>query len=211
MKNPETNCFYKCSSISSTGNFFYLWLFGSHDWHTTCYKKATLQRRTNTPLFSVLNCLCPYGLCQSQEYMDGHSVRLGGESPPALLYALRDWDLQVQILPKGQGPIYLTDLMKCPILCHSSPWGGITFSILHAPHICRLLALFSFDLMSSWFKGLKWEENNCTGRREALGAGSAHWGGSLLAQTETDGRQRRARDKRGKGGVTLTPWAVTGD
>lgn len=31
MKNPETHCFYKCSSISSTGNFFYLWLFGSHN------------------------------------------------------------------------------------------------------------------------------------------------------------------------------------
>lgn len=80
----------------------------------------------------------------------------------------------MQILPKGQGPIYLTDFIKCPILCYSSPCSGIPLSILHVPHVCRLLALLSFDLMSSWFKGLRWEKNNCTARREALGAGSAH-------------------------------------
>lgn len=203
MKNPETYCFYKCSFISSTGNFFYLWLFGSHDWHATCYKKATLQRRTNTSLFWVPNCLCPMSCARARNKWTG--IQWGwGET--ALLYALREWDLHMQILPKGQGPIYLTDLMKCPILCYSSPWSGIPLSLLHTLHVCRLLALLSFDPTASCFKGLRWEKTNCAVSRE-----SAHRGGSLLAQTETDGREQTARDKTGKGGVILTLWAVIGD
>lgn len=59
MKNPETLCFYKHSSISGACKFFYLWLFGSHDRCAECYKKATLERRINTPLSSIPNCLCP--------------------------------------------------------------------------------------------------------------------------------------------------------
>lgn len=139
--------------------------------------------------------------------MDGHSARLGGDSP-ALLYAPKEWDLFVQILPNGQGPIYLTGLMKCPILCYRGPWSCIPVSVLPAARVCRLLAFLSSDLMASWFKGLSWEKTNCAARREALGAGSALWGGSLRAQTEPDGRGWAARDKRGKGGVTLPLWAA---
>lgn len=81
----------------------------------------------------------------------------------------------MQILSIGWGPIYLTVLMKCPILCYSSPRSGILLSTLHVPpHVCRQLALLSFGLMASWFNGLRGEENDCAARREALGAGSGH-------------------------------------
>ena len=127
---------------------------------------------------------------------------------PALLNTLKDWDFCVQILPNGQGPVYLTDLMKCPILCCSSPRSCIALSVLPAAPVCRLLAFLSFDLTASWFKGLSWDKTNCASRREALRAGSALWGGSLQAPTEPDGRGWVVRDERGKGGVTLPLWAA---
>lgn len=139
--------------------------------------------------------------------MDGHLVRLGGDTP-ALLYVLKDRDLCMQILPNGQGTIYLADLLKCPILWYSSLWSFNPLSVIPTAHVCRLLALLSFDLMVSWFKGLSWEKTKCAPRREALGAGSALGGGSLPAQTEPDGRAWVARAKRGKGGITFPLWAA---
>lgn len=172
-------------------------------WPTCCMlqKSHSWEENKHATFFNPKLPL-PYSFCYSQELMDGNSARPRGGSP-ALLYSLKDWDLCMQILPSGQGPISLTVSTKHPILCYSNLWICVLLSIPPAAHVCRLLALLSFDLMVSWFKGLSWEKINCVSGREAFSASSALWGGSLLAQTEPDGREWVARDKRGKGAVTL--------
>lgn len=200
MKNPETHCFYKHSSISGTCKFFSLWLFGSHDRHATCYKTATLERRTNMPLFSIPNCCYPAVSATARNKLMG-AWWGWDEAAQSCFMSWRSKTFACRFLPNGQGPIYLADLMKCSILCYRSPWSRIPHSILPNAHVSRI-----FFLLTSRGPGLRvlaGKKNNCATRREALGAGSALWGGSLEAQTEPDGRGWVARDKRGKGGVTL--------
>lgn len=149
MKNPETHCFYKHSSISGTCKFFSLWLFGSHDRHATCYKTATLERRTNMPLFSILNCCYPAVSATARNKLMG-AWWGWDEAAQSCFMSWRSKTFACRFLPNGQGPIYLADLMKCSILCYRSPWSRIPHSILPNAHVSRI-----FFLLTSRGPGLR--------------------------------------------------------
>lgn len=113
MKNPETLCLYKRSSISDACKFFYLWLFSSHKQHAVCYKKSHSWEKNKHATFCSPELPLPCSLCHSQNKWLGVLRGFGETARPCFMSWSTD-AFACRFLPNGQGPIYLKDLIEVP-------------------------------------------------------------------------------------------------
>lgn len=99
-----------------------------------------------------------------------------------MLCTLKDPDLCVQIWPNAQGPIYLSELMKCPMLPSSVVlqqsgermlWRGTAASSSPSSSLLVAAGCCLVSLLTFWFQGLSWETTSSAQKGEVLHASLA--------------------------------------